>query len=254
MGTWGPGNFSDDIALDWLGGVVDALAEDIDRGMTRPEAICGHALAAQVEVLALLCEHFKAAPPKPEVVTVWRAWYLRTWEAEIDSYDPKPEYKAQRREVLQATFSRLASAAERWPRGEPRGLQDSPPRGAVSATDSSLEFARLGCPDGSRMRLYVQEGPECERRDIATGPDPDLIVSTVYGMEWSDISFVVLEVDNGLYFCVSGSFPDGFSANHAEGGREYICDQPPRFLAEMIALLQSYRRGDGRWRDMLVWG
>jgi len=73
MGTWGPGNFSDDIALDWLGRLVGELVDGIDRGMARPEAICGHVLAAQVEVLALLCEHLNAAPPKPEVVAVWRA-------------------------------------------------------------------------------------------------------------------------------------------------------------------------------------
>src|SRR5262249_17339703 len=141
----------------------------------------------------------------------------------------------------------------RWHRREPQGLQGSPPRGGVSATDSSVELARPGYLDGSQMRFYVQEGPKCERRDIATGPDPELIASTVYGMEGSDIRFVVLEMDNGHYFCVSGSFPDGFSANYAEGGTEHICDRPPALLAEMIALLQSYRRGDEKWRDMLVW-
>jgi hypothetical protein len=73
MGTWGPRNFSDDNALDWLGGLVDELVDGIDRGMARPEAICSHTLSAQVEVLALLCEHLNAVPPKPEVVTVWRA-------------------------------------------------------------------------------------------------------------------------------------------------------------------------------------
>jgi hypothetical protein len=72
-------------------------------------------------------------------------------------------------------------------------------------------------------------------------------------MEWSDISFVVLELDNGHCFCVSGSFPDGFSAHYEEGGTEHVCEQPPESLAEMIALLQSYRSGDKRWRDMLVW-
>jgi hypothetical protein len=71
MGTWGPGNFSDDNALDWLGSVVDELHTDIDEGMTRSEAICGYALAAQIEVLALLCEQLNAAPPKPEEIAAW---------------------------------------------------------------------------------------------------------------------------------------------------------------------------------------
>src|SRR5690349_4292199 len=141
MGTWGPGNFSDDNALDWLGSLVDELVSGIDRSMAHTELICGHALAARVEVLALLCEQLNAVPPKPEVVTVWRAWHMRTWEAQIDSYHPKPEYKAQRRDVLQATFSRLLNVAARWHRREPQDSQDWPP------------------PGRARMQLYVGEGP-----------------------------------------------------------------------------------------------
>ncbi|HKI34164.1 MAG TPA: DUF4259 domain-containing protein [Gemmataceae bacterium] len=116
MGTWGAGNFSDDNALDWLGSLVDELVADIDKGMARPEAICGHWLAAQIEVLALLCEQLNAVPPTPQEVTAWRKTYLQTWEAEIDDYDPDPEYKAKRREVIDSTFARLAAVAERWHR------------------------------------------------------------------------------------------------------------------------------------------
>ena len=118
MGTWGPGNFSDDIALDWLGGLVDDLVADIEKGMTRPEAVCGHALTAQLEVLALLCERLNAIPPKPDEIAAWRETYLQTWETEIDDYDPDPEYKAKRREVIDLTFDRLATVAERWHRAE----------------------------------------------------------------------------------------------------------------------------------------
>jgi hypothetical protein len=254
MGTWGPGNFADDIALDWLGGLVGELVSGIDRGMAAPEAICGHALAAQVEVLAVLCEQLPVLPPKPEVVTVWRTQYLRTWDTEIDSYDPDPEYKARRREAIQATFAWLVKAAQRGHQPEPQYSQERPPRVADTAPDSSAEFAVIGYDEGPRMQFYVQEGETCERRDIATGPDPDLIASTVYGLTWSDISFVVLEVDDEHCMCVSGSFPDGFSAHYMEGGTEHVCDRPPGTLAEMIALLQSYRRGDERWREMIEWG
>jgi hypothetical protein len=88
---------------------------------------------------------------------------------------------------------------------------------------------------------------------IGTDPDDDLIASTVLGLEWSDITFVVLELDDRNYMCVSGSFPDGFSAHYRVGGQERVCDRPPESLEEMISVLRSFRDGDYEWRDLLGW-
>jgi hypothetical protein len=120
MGTWGPANFSSDSALDWLGEFVAALVAEISEGIADryPSTVCDHPLAAKIEVLTLLCEQSHAVPPEPEEVAAWREAYLQRWEAHIDSYDPNPEYRAKRREVLDSTFARLAAVADRWHRSD----------------------------------------------------------------------------------------------------------------------------------------
>jgi hypothetical protein len=40
--------------------------------------------------------------------------FLRAWDEEIDDWDPKPDYKGERRRVIEATFERLTAIAERW--------------------------------------------------------------------------------------------------------------------------------------------
>jgi hypothetical protein len=104
------------------------------------------------------------------------------------------------------------------------------------------------------MKFYVQDPPKCDVRMIGTDPDDDLITSTVLGLEWSDITFVVLEIDERNCMCVSGSFPDGFAALYSEGGKEHVSDRPLESLDEMIALLRSYRQWDDEWRELIGWG
>jgi hypothetical protein len=101
------------------------------------------------------------------------------------------------------------------------------------------------------MKFYVQDPPQCDVRPIATDPDADLIASTVLGLEWSDITFVVMERDRKNCLCVSGSFPHGFCTDYTENGAHQVSDRAPESLEEMIALLQSYRRGDEKWREMV---
>jgi hypothetical protein len=104
------------------------------------------------------------------------------------------------------------------------------------------------------MKFYVQDPPDSKVRSIATDPDNALIASTVLSLEWSDITFVVLEIDDANCMCVSGSFSDGFFADYRECGTVHVSDRAPESLEEMIALLQSYRHGGERWRDLIEWG
>src|SRR5262249_7590017 len=161
---------------------------DIEQGMPSPAAICGHRLAAQVELLALLCEQVHAVPPRPERVAAWRKRYLRIWEAEIDDYGPDAEYKAKRREVIDATFTRLDTAAERWHCcRNPESLADGQEFGPSGHSTGPSPAIR------PQMKFYVQEPLECEPREIGIDPDPDLIASTMLGLEWADITFASLE-------------------------------------------------------------
>jgi hypothetical protein len=116
MGAWGPENFSDDAALDWLGSLADDLAAEIDKDIrwSGPGDLCGHWVTAKIEVLTVLCERFNAAPPHPDQIAGWREMFLRAWEEEIDDWDPKPGYKEERRRVIERTFERLSVIAEGW--------------------------------------------------------------------------------------------------------------------------------------------
>jgi hypothetical protein len=155
--------------------------------------------------------------------------------------------------VINSTFARLAVATERWHLQPLRGSRDAGPPAEGLGDDSSAQSAGAGCVDGLGMKLSVLERSESEELLVATDPQPDLIASVVLGLEWSDITFVTLTVGEGDWMCVTGSFPDGFAALYCEGGKNHISDRPPESLQDMIALLQSYRRQDGRWREMTVW-
>ena len=91
-------------------------------------------------------------------------------------------------------------------------------------------------------------------RVIAADPEPHLIASTIFGLEWSDITFVELWVDDSQSMCGSGSLQHGLAASYWEGDTQYVSERPLESLAEMVALLQSYRAGDHKGREMIAWG
>jgi len=106
----------------------------------------------------------------------------------------------------------------------------------------------------TRMLLLVDERPNGEFREVATDPDPQVITSTVLGMDWSDIAFVELWVKPGWSLCCSGSWEHGFAAVYYEDDTAHVSERPLASVEEMIPLLQSYRAGDDKWRHMIGWG
>jgi hypothetical protein len=110
MGTWGPGNFENDAALDFID-------EEIDRHVRAIEAIFADSqrfsldedaegeLMPRVAILALLCE--LGVLNNPADVSAWRARYLEMYDDQIDNLEPKGELKLQRRAVIAATFDTL---------------------------------------------------------------------------------------------------------------------------------------------------
>ena len=105
------------------------------------------------------------------------------------------------------------------------------------------------------MTLAVSESPACEERVVAQDPDGAAIERAVRGLSWADITFVVLKVDERNWIEGSGSLDptDGLSAKVVNDGEERVSRHPPRSLEEIILLLQSYRAGDGRWKEMIDW-
>ena len=112
-----------------------------------------------------------------------------------------------------------------------------------------------GPPPGTSMSLEIAEPPDNVERVTARDPDAATIARTVHKLAWDPITFVVLKVDEDNWMEGSGSRDptDGFSARVMLDGEERVSSRAPESLDEIIALLQSYRAGDGRWREMIEW-
>ncbi len=114
MGTWGPGNFDNDAALDFID-------EEIDRHVRAIEAIFADSQRFQLDedaegelmprlaILALLLEHSTGVfdPRDAPDVGAWKARYLEMYDDQIDGLEPSGEYKLQRRAMIAATFDTL---------------------------------------------------------------------------------------------------------------------------------------------------
>ncbi len=122
MGTWAAGNFANDGALDYVGGVIDGLVRRIEEcfageDMARLDEEGEAVIVPSAEIISLLHENCKAAPPKVEVVSDWKTRYLAIFDEQIDGLEPAGDYATERRAVIVATFERLETQArEFWDR------------------------------------------------------------------------------------------------------------------------------------------
>ncbi|MGI5248872.1 DUF4259 domain-containing protein [Actinacidiphila glaucinigra] len=124
MGGWGSGNFDEDTAADHLSLVTGRLVREVEDavagapGTLEPDEYWGVAVPCNVELLHLIASRGWAGAVLPAAARVreWKAAFLAAWDGAIDGLDPSPEYRAQRRGVLVATFDALAELAERGAR------------------------------------------------------------------------------------------------------------------------------------------
>ena len=104
MGTWDSGNFENDTAVD----LVAELSESVSQEIRPPECVEDDELImAAVAVLKVLVQHCHAAPPERAKIESVRDAVLTVYDAEIDGLDPSPEYKAERRQVIEQTFAQF---------------------------------------------------------------------------------------------------------------------------------------------------
>lgn len=113
MGTWGPGNFDDDTAADGLSIIVGELTEKLREefeGTTNlePDEWGGPMVPAWLEILVLFKEQEWVGSDLPPSSTIaeWKRTYLEVWDGYIDELEPAPDYKRDRRAVLEKTFDR----------------------------------------------------------------------------------------------------------------------------------------------------
>jgi hypothetical protein len=120
MGVWGAENFRNDAALNFLASAVEVPMTDQLRrivenpALADPEEEASFEVMAAVEVLAVLCENINAHPPPTQLVEDCRDLCLRGWDLGIDKLNPDPEYKKERRAVIEATFERLLRVCREW--------------------------------------------------------------------------------------------------------------------------------------------
>lgn len=113
MGTWGPGNFDNDAAADFID-------EELDRHVRAIEAIFADSerflldgdaegeLMPRIAILALLCEHSAGVlDTTGDAISAWKARYLEMYDDQIDDLEPRGDYKLQRRAVIAETFDTL---------------------------------------------------------------------------------------------------------------------------------------------------
>ena len=116
---WTEDNFGNDGARDYLAMLTAKLVATIrevivDDERIEPDEDGESLLMPSVEVLALLCERYDAAPPRPTTIRQWHEKYLAAFDAGIDAMKPTAEFKAARRRVIVNTFRWLEGLAESY--------------------------------------------------------------------------------------------------------------------------------------------
>ena len=124
MGTFGSGNFDSDYSADYLSEVTSKIVADIKTAMEdpselEPDEIGGVEVPCSIELLVLIAKQEWMGTVLPEVETIkqWRKTFMEVWERCIDDLDPKPDHKANRRQVLERTFDELLEATEKYEPG-----------------------------------------------------------------------------------------------------------------------------------------
>lgn len=119
MGTRGVDNFANRGARDYLALRMAQLVANISEVVAskhriRPDEDGESMLMPSVELLALVCERYGAAPPKPETVRQWAEKYLRAFDRADDPREPEPGHRAARRKMIEQTFRWLEGLADSY--------------------------------------------------------------------------------------------------------------------------------------------
>ena len=121
MGTWGPGNFENDAALDFLNEQVDSYVGIIkeifgDAARFRLDEDAEGMLMPSLEILLALNERLHGKLPKGLDIAGWKSRYLSMYDEQIDGLEPDEGYKQLRRDTIATTFDKLLNLqAEQWP-------------------------------------------------------------------------------------------------------------------------------------------
>ena len=127
MGTWGPGNFDSDDAVDYVSEVVRGFVGTVEQwfaqGRANMEDQGEGRLMPTVEMISVLCDWCRGgppairmvAPPRPGVIRQWKQQYLEIYDEQIGDLLPREGFAPERRAHIVRTFDRLeVLAADFW--------------------------------------------------------------------------------------------------------------------------------------------
>ncbi len=129
MGTWGPGNFDSDDAVDYLSEVIRGFVDTVEQLFTQRRASLDDQgegrLMPTVEMIGVLCDWCQGGPPairvvtppRPRVIRRWKQQYLEIYDEQIDGLllPGKEGFGPERRAHIVRTFDRLELlATEGW--------------------------------------------------------------------------------------------------------------------------------------------
>lgn len=117
MGAGGSGNFDNDSAFDYIADVVKEHISEVEQlisfGVDVPFCVEDTDIVmAAIEVIIALCEKCYAIPPDLELVRKWKRLTIEVYDNEIDGLGPKPDYKIERRQVINSTFEKLEKLSQ----------------------------------------------------------------------------------------------------------------------------------------------
>jgi hypothetical protein len=115
VGTWGKGNLDGDGPCDFLDSVVDNLEQEIEScfegelNLQTGEDV----LMPALHIWSRLCDSCEAHAPQVDQLKKWKASYLPVYDREMPEL-ADPEFTAERRKVIEATFTRLEQQSEMY--------------------------------------------------------------------------------------------------------------------------------------------
>jgi hypothetical protein len=114
VSSWGHGNFEDDDALDYVGGLTGKLAAELDRAAAKRRLSGDEVLTRcipRLAVLALLVKGTNTIGPEVARLERWRAAFKAGFDRDAaDIYDD-PADARRRWRVVERTFAELAKRA-----------------------------------------------------------------------------------------------------------------------------------------------
>ncbi len=88
---------------------------------------------------------------------------------------------------------------------------------------------------------------------ITQNPSRDDVEKIVKSLHWDDISWAILKIDKKNRIECSGSINDGFAIIYQENDSDYIGNNAPESIDEIIEILIQYLNYDNSWKNKFTW-